>query len=69
MKSALVFLLGVASATKLSKLDLRGIDIYEDLPDLMVPKQYTADMQGHDGHWNYERSAPEQFQGAGSGDD
>ena len=55
----LLFLLGVASAHKLSKLDLRGIDIYEDLPDLMVPKQYTANMQGHDGHWTYERAAPD----------
>ena len=26
-------------------------------------------MQGHEGHWTYERSAPERFQGAGSGDD
>ena len=65
----LLFLAAVASATKLNKLDLRGIDIYEDLPDLMVPEKFTADMQGHDGHWSYERSAPDMFQGAGSGDD
>ena len=56
-----ILVAAVASATKLSKLDLRGIDIYEDLPDLMVPKAFTANMQGHDGHWTYERSAPEMF--------
>ena len=55
----LLFVLGVASATKLQKLDLSGIDIYEDLPDYMIPKQYTSNMQGHEGHWTYERSAPD----------
>ena len=54
-----IFLLSVATAHKLSKLDLSGIDIYEDLPDLMVPKKFTANMQGHEGHWTYERSAPD----------
>ena len=65
----LLCLLAAVSAHKLNRLDLRDIDIYEDLPDYMVPEKFTANMQGHEGHWTYERSAPDMFQGAGSGDD
>jgi hypothetical protein len=60
-KKKFILALALAKAVDIKKLDLSGVDIYADLPDYNIPTAFTANLSGHDGHWNYERAPPEHF--------
>ena len=58
--TTLIALLGATSATRLTRW---GYDKKNPHPG------FQANWDGFEGNWNYDRVIPDNFQGAGSGDD